>query len=156
DLGNQLRGWRGNVEGEDPLARRHHFGRAASTEVKYPMDQRALLRLNLPLRFPELQQRLEFSLRKGLWSRRRNLGREILRNRMDQFGKGGERACRKPDHPGRMAQRESLRRDIAEDQHDPEHHGRRDKRTDLAAEPEEKKRGGQTGSKNVAPLVEAD
>src|SRR5262249_60136636 len=44
DLHNQLRGWRRHIEREDPLPRRQHYGRTASTEIKYPMDQCALLR----------------------------------------------------------------------------------------------------------------
>jgi hypothetical protein len=142
------------VEREDALAWRHDLGDAPRAERKHLVDQFALGRSYLAELLAGDDQRLELALRERR-AGRRLLGHEKPRQRMKGQCDRGKRPRGQPRHRGRKAEREGLGRDVADQQHQHEHHGHRDP-SPRRSEPAQEKGGREAFGENIDGFVEAD
>ncbi len=75
---------------------------------------------------------------------------------MNQICEHRQRARRDPRHRRRKSERESLRRDVAEQQHDHEHRRHRDDRSPFVAEPRQQNDRREAFGEHVGRLVQPD
>ena len=76
--------------------------------------------------------------------------------RMNEIGQHRQRPRRDPGQRCRKSKRKGLRRDVAEQQHDDEHRGRRDDRCPFVAEPRQQNDRREAVGEDVARLVQPD
>ncbi len=115
-------GRRVDVEHEDAIARSHDVADAARREFEHPMNHRALGRFNLAEIFAESQQRLEFRFGNRLRTRRLFAGDKVAREGMNDLHQLRQRPRHDIGDAAGKTERESFRGDVAEEQHQGEHH----------------------------------
>ncbi len=153
DLRENLAGGRIDFEHEDAIARRHDVAHAARGKLEHAMNHHALRRLDLAEVFAQPQQRLELSFGNRRGTRRFDVGDEVARNRTNDTDQHRQRSGGNQCDAAGKTEGESLRRDVAKEQHQREHH-RHGQKAAVGTEPGEEENRPEAFGENVRCLVQ--